>query len=65
MNYIHEKAVPIPLKKTTSFENKELSLNQNFIDPTKMSPPNTFMDKLTKRMDNYYSPKSDEKKFRY
>ena len=58
MNYIHEKAVPVPLKKISSFENcKELSLNQSFIDPTKMSPPNTFMDKLAKRMDTYYSPK--------
>ena len=66
MNYIHEKAAPIPLKKISSFENcKELSLNQSFIDPTKMSPPNTFMDKLAKRMDTYYSPKKNDKKFKF
>jgi len=49
-------AVPIPIKKTSSFETKELSLNHTCIDPSKMSPPNRFMDKLAKRMDNYYSP---------
>ena len=66
MNYIHEKAVPIPLKKNNSFDNcKELSLNQSFIDPTKMSPPNIFMDKLTRRMDTYYSPKKNDKKFNF
>lgn len=65
MDYIHEKTVPIPMKKTSSFENKELSLNHNFIDPTKMSPPNTFMDKLAKRMDSYYSPTTTDKKFTY
>ena len=53
------------MKKTSSFENKELSLNHNFIDPTKMSPPNTFMDKLAKRMDSYYSPTTTDKKFTY
>jgi hypothetical protein len=49
-------SIPIPLKKTSSFENKELSLTHTCIDPSKMSPPNSFMDKLVKRMDNYYSP---------
>lgn len=56
-SYIHEKMQPIPLKKVTSFENSsELSLNNTFFDPSKMSPPNSFMDKLIKRMDTYYSP---------
>jgi hypothetical protein len=61
-SYIHEKMQPIPLKKVTSFENSsELSLNNTFFDPSKMSPPNNFMDKLIKRMDTYYSPKKDNK----
>jgi hypothetical protein len=57
-SYIHERqTIPVPIKKTESLENcKELSLNHNFIDPSKMSPPNSFMEKLMKRMDNYYSP---------
>ena len=49
----------IPLKKTNSYESRELSLNTSYIDPSKMSPPNDFMEKLMKRMDNYYSPTSD------
>ena len=49
-------AIPIPITKTSSFENKELSLTHTCIDPSKMSPPNSFMDKLAKRMDQYYSP---------
>lgn len=59
-SYIHERqTIPVPIKKTESFENcKELSLNHNLIDPSKMSPPNSFMEKLMKRMDNYYSPTS-------
>ena len=61
-SYIHERqTIPVAIKKTESFENcKELSLNQNFIDPSKMSPPNSFMEKLMKRMDNYYSPTSKD-----
>lgn len=61
-SYIHEKTQPIPLKNVSSFENSsELSLNHTFFDPTKMSPPNSFMDKLIKRMDTYYTPKNDSK----
>ena len=57
-NYSYERtiAITIPLKKISSFENKELSLNHTCIDPFKMSPPNNFMNKLVKRIDNYYSP---------
>ena len=63
-SYIHERqSVIIPIKKNTSFENcKELSLNQSFIDPSKMSPPNSFMEKLIKRMDCYYSPTNKSEK---
>jgi len=57
-NYSYERtiAITIPFKKISSFENKELSLNHTCIDPSKMSPPNRFIDKLVKRMDTYYSP---------
>ena len=56
-SYIHERqTIPLPIKKIISYENKELSRHNNVIDPSKMSPPNHFMDKLLKRMDNYYSP---------
>ena len=62
-SYIYEKTQPIPLKKVSSFENTaEVSRSNTFIDPTKMSPPNMFMDKLMKRMDSYYSAK-DKTKF--
>lgn len=63
MDYIHERVIskPFPIKKTTSQENcKELSLNHILNDPNKMSPPNSFMDKLMKRMDSYYSSSDNE-----
>lgn len=63
-SYINEKTQPrpIPLKKMSSFEsNSELSLNHAVIDPSKMSPPNNFMETLMKRMDNYYSPTGNKK----
>ena len=55
-NSMYEQTIMIPIQKTSSFENKELSLNTTSIDPTTMSPPNDFMNKLVKRMGNYYSP---------
>jgi hypothetical protein len=57
-NSMYEQTIAIPIQKTSSFENKELSLNTTSIDPTTMSPPNNFMNKLVKRMGNYYSPSS-------
>ena len=63
-SYINERTqpCPIPLKKLSSFESKsELSVNHAVIDPSKMSPPNNFMETLMKRMDNYYSPTSNKK----
>ena len=51
---------PIPIKKTqsrpdlTSFSS-ECSLKQNFFDPTKSSPPDSFMEKLELRMQHYYN----------
>mgnify|MGYP001220842041 CR=1 FL=1 len=66
-SFKYERSSPIPLKKVSSFEScKELSLNHNIIDPTKMSPPNFFLDKLKKRIDTYYSPNSKkERKFSF
>ena len=61
--YIPEKSLPIPIKPTTAVVNSnELSLNQSFNDPSKMSPPDNFMEKLIKRMDVYYSPKNTQQK---
>jgi hypothetical protein len=62
-SYIHERqSIPIPMNNINSFENNKLSLNHTLIDPFKMSPPNSFMEKLMKRMDNYYSPTKRENK---
>jgi len=49
-NFSYEKtiAITIPLTKISSFENKELGLNHTCIDPSKVSPPNSFMDKIGK-----------------
>ena len=52
-SYMHERTIAIPIQKTNSFENKELSLNTTSIDPTTMSPPNDFMNKLMIRMNSY------------
>ena len=65
MNYINERSNPILISKYNSQDNyhenyKKLSLTQNFIDPNKMSPPNSFIDKLMKRIDNYYSESNNQ-----
>ena len=55
-SYTYERSVPIVINSPKNSEyGKELGLNTTNIDPFKMSPPNTFMNKLTKRMDTYYS----------
>ena len=66
--FIHERTIPVPIKTVSSYDTlNEHSLNHNIIDPSKMSPPNDFMNKLLKRMDNYYSPtsKSHKEKGKY
>ena len=65
--YTPEKTIPIPIKPTTTINNSnELGLNVTVNDPSKMSPPDFFMEKLMKRMDNYYSPKeSSSRKFTF
>ena len=64
--YTPEKSVPIPIKQTSTVSNSnELSLNQSFNDPSKMSPPDNFMEKLIKRMDVYYSPKNTQQKQKF
>lgn len=59
---IYEKAIPIPIKRISSTSSNlsensdnEYSLNHNFFDPSKSSPPNEFMAKLKKRMSAYES----------
>lgn len=56
---IHERTNKIPIINNLSTKIKEqecleeYSLNQNFFDPTKSSPPNEFMLKLKLRMSRY------------
>jgi hypothetical protein len=55
-SYTYEKSVPIVINQSKNSEySKDLGLNNAIIDPFKMSPPNSFMKKLAKRMDYYYS----------
>ena len=56
---IDERSKNIPIKKNLSTSMKdfsniqsEYSLKQNFFDPTKSSPPNDFMLKLTSRLNS-------------
>lgn len=65
LGLMHERSIPIQIKKTSSSEKvNELSLNTSFFDPSKMSPPNNFIEKLQLRMDNYYSP-TEKKSFNF
>ncbi len=64
-NYIPEKTLPIAIKQPTIINSNELSLNQSFNDPSKMTPPDNFMEKLMKRMDVYYSPKNVQTKQKF
>ena len=53
---IHEKNNSMPIKiKNTFAEKTQYDLKQNLFDPTKSSPPNTFMLKLYSRMIEYES----------
>jgi hypothetical protein len=59
-HFIRERSNPILINNNLSTIMKvnssksEYSLNKNFFDPTKNSPPNEFMIKLYIRMDKYY-----------
>ena len=46
---------PIPIPNQPKLTYKELGLTHTSFDPSKMTPPNYFMEKLSKRMDSYYS----------
>ena len=48
-----ERSYPIKINQPKCIS--ERSLNETNIDPSKMTPPNFFMDKLHKRMDTYYT----------
>ena len=59
---INERTTIIPIKKNKNNNSNncnnsnnyiENSLNQNFFDPSKSSPPNDFLIKLNLRMKNY------------
>lgn len=63
---IHERISKIPESKNLFSEMKEktlgeYSLNQNFFDPSKSSPPNDFMLKLKLRMSHYMDIKDDKR----
>jgi hypothetical protein len=54
IHVIDERAIPIPCSKNLSpsfSSTTDYSLKQNFFDPSKSSPPNDFMIKLKKRME--------------
>ena len=55
MDQIHKVERSYPIKINQSNYSSQRSLNETTIDPSKMSPPNFFMDKLQKRMDKYYT----------
>ena len=58
---INERSKIIPIPQTSPTNKKEgisyneYSLNQNFFDPSKSSPPNEFMLKLQLRMSHHDS----------
>lgn len=63
---IHDRSVNIPIKKNISTSTKlyysmedEYSLNQNFFDPSKRSPPNEFMIKLFMRINKHHLVNKD------
>jgi hypothetical protein len=49
------RSIPIPIQKSptnSSFSDNTYILKQNSFDPTKSSPPNDFMIKLTNRLNS-------------
>jgi hypothetical protein len=66
---IHERSNIINIKQnlSTTVKNNspkgEYSLNQNFFDPSKSSPPNDFMIKLHMRMNRYQSSDRNDDNF--
>lgn len=66
LHIIHER-IPKTSESKNLFSNMkekslgEYSLNQNFFDPSKSSPPNDFMLKLKLRMSHYIDIKDDKR----
>ena len=54
-----------PQDQNNLSQNNKYDLAQINIDPFRMSPPNHFMDKLQKRIDNYYSNSIGENSFSF
>ena len=56
---IHEKnsSIPIPIPNNSLKESilRNYDLHTQIFDPTQSSPPNMFMLKLNKRIENYYN----------
>ena len=55
---------PIKIQKTNSFDIifEQAGLTGNFFNPNKITPPNSFVNKLEHRMKNYYYLLKDEDK---
>lgn len=53
--YIHERSKPVPIAQHQACSNfrNTCQLNQAVFDPSKSSPPNDFLKKLSKRMVEY------------
>ncbi len=45
--------IPIPMRSPTNAPNTEYSLKQNFFDPNKSSPPNSWNTRLLQRLGDY------------
>lgn len=48
----HSKSIEIPIKNIKEYN---LSLKENYFDPTKQSPQNNFIYNLENRYKNYYN----------
>ena len=51
-NYERSVPIAIPAKTYNKFNDSEYCLKQNFFDPNKCSPPNSFNERLMQRLVN-------------
>ena len=54
-NYVKSKPIDIFNKLPTQNKSNELTYDYASFNPNKDSPPNLFLKKLRKRLDNYYN----------
>lgn len=53
--FIVKKTQPVPIPGSEQKKLTEYSLKQNFFDPNKSSPPNSWNSRLLMRLENYQS----------